>query len=165
MKPKGTPPTLCAWLLAVAVAAAADASAQPVAPALPDAVDALQWLEGTWLGTSGAARLEERWTPPAGGAMLATSRTLVGDRMVGFEFLRIVARGGSLFYVAQPGGRPPVEFRLTSAGPGRAVFENPAHDHPKVIRYTRVGDVLTAEIEGDENGAPARARFEFRRSR
>jgi hypothetical protein len=36
---------------------------------------------------------EERWTPPAG-AMLAVSRTLKGDRMVAFEFLRIVERDG-----------------------------------------------------------------------
>lgn len=124
-------------------------------------IDALQWLEGTWVGTVGAARVEERWTPPAGGAMLAVSRTIRGDRMVGFEFLRIVSRDGALFYVAQPGGRPPVEFRMTSSAAGSAVFENPQHDHPRLIRYTRTGVTLTAEVEGVENGKPAREVYAF----
>jgi hypothetical protein len=31
-----------------------------------------------------------------------------------------------------------------------AVFENPQHDHPKVIRYRREDGTLTAEVEGDE---------------
>ena len=46
--------------------------------------------------------------------MLAVSRTLKGDRMVAFEFLRIVERDGGLVYIAQPNGRPPTEFTLTA---------------------------------------------------
>jgi hypothetical protein len=70
--------------------------------------------------------------------MLAVARTLKGDRMTGFEFLRIVERDGSLVYIAQPGGRPPTEFALTRIASDGATFENPAHDFPKVIRYRRL---------------------------
>ena len=125
----------------------------------------LQWLEGVWTGTAGQTHFEERWTSPQGGAMLAVSRTIRDGRMVAFEFLRIVAKGDTLVYVAQPGGRPPTEFPMTSGGPGYAVFENPAHDHPKVIRYTRKGDVLTAAVEGVEQGKPARETFTFTRAK
>jgi hypothetical protein len=100
----------------------------------------LAWLAGTWRGGDGPVSFEERWTPPAGGAMLAVSRTLKGDRMVAFEFLRIVERDGRLIYIAQPNGRPPTEFTLTAITADSVTFENPMHDFPKMIRYTRRAD-------------------------
>ena len=100
----------------------------------------LAWLAGTWNGSDGPLRFEERWTPPAGGAMLAVSRTLKGDRMVTFEFLRIVERNGALIYIAQPNGRPPTEFTMTAITADSVTFENPMHDFPKMIRYTKRAD-------------------------
>jgi hypothetical protein len=121
----------------------------------------LAWLAGTWVGEAGPVRVEERWTPPAGGAMLAVSRTLKGGRMAAFEYLRIVERDGGLVYVAQPQGRAPTEFVLTALK-GRTVrFENPAHDFPKVIEYSLDGSgVLRARVsDGGQNGET----FVFRR--
>jgi len=123
------------------------------------AVSGLQWLEGVWRGPAGPAQVEERWTSPEGGAMLGVSRTVRDGRMVAFEFLRIVNRNGTLVYVAQPGGRPPTDFTMTSGGPGHAVFENPAHDHPRVIRYRRTGATLVAEVEGTEGGKAVKETF------
>jgi hypothetical protein len=60
--------------------------------------------------------------------------------MVAFEYLRIVERDGGLVYIAQPNGRPPTEFTLTGITADRATFENPTHDFPKMIRYTRRAD-------------------------
>jgi Domain of unknown function (DUF6265) len=116
-----------------------DARAQRGEPAHAT-VAQLAWLAGTWSGGDGPVSFEERWTPPAGGAMLAVSRTLKGDRMVSFEFLRIVERAGSLVYIAQPGGRPPTEFALTAITADSATFENPRHDFPKMIRYSKRAD-------------------------
>src|SRR5439155_18911312 len=96
--------------------------------------------------------LEERWTPPAGGAMLAVSRTLKGDRMVAFEFLRIVERNGGLVYVAQPNGRPPTDFVLTEVTADSAPFANPADDFPKMIGYAKRGDG-TLEARVSDGGA------------
>jgi hypothetical protein len=104
------------------------------------AIDELAWLSGNWASEPGAVVFEERWTSPAGGAMLAISRTLKGDRMVAFEFLRIVERDGRLIYIAQPGGRPPTEFAMTAIEKEAVTFENPAHDFPKMIRYTLRAD-------------------------
>jgi hypothetical protein len=109
----------------------------------------LGWLAGDWAGTQGRATIEERWTPPAGGAMLAVSRTIKDDRLAAFEYLRIVERDGGLVYIAQPNGRPPTEFVLTAMSPDSATFENPAHDFPKMIRYTRRPDgSLEARVSG-----------------
>jgi uncharacterized protein DUF6265 len=124
-------------------AAAPERRLQPRAP-----ISDITWLSGNWSGRAGATELEERWTKPAGGAMLAVSRTLKDGRMVAFEFLRIVERDGGLVYIAQPGGRPPTEFQLTEIGSQRAAFENPSHDFPKRIEYKLMGDILTATISG-----------------
>jgi len=111
----------------------------------------VSWIEGTWVSTSGARTVEERWTPPAGGTMFAVSRTVTGDRLVEFEYLRIVERDGGLLYIAQPNGQPPTEFRLTHLDGKSVTFENPAHDFPKVIAYqARPDGSLEASISGEK---------------
>jgi hypothetical protein len=118
------------------------------APARATLAD-LGWLAGNWSGTLGRATIEERWTPAAGGAMLAVSRTIKDERLAAFEFLRIVERDGGLVYIAQPNGRPPTEFVLTVMTADSATFENPAHDFPKMVRYTRRADgSLEARVSG-----------------
>jgi hypothetical protein len=115
-------------------------AAQGGTPAARGTLAQMAWLVGTWAGGGGPVTFEERWTPPAGGAMLAVSRTVKGDRMVAFEYLRIVERDGGLVYIAQPEGRPPTEFALTAITADSATFENPSHDFPKMIRYARRAD-------------------------
>ena len=124
----------------------------------------LAWLSGAWVGTRGKSSIEERWGPPLGGAMLAVSRTVSRekDKMVAFEYLRIVERGGGLVYVAQPNGAPPTEFVLTELGAKRAVFENPRHDSPQRIVYELSDEgSLSASIGDAKGGKPQR--FEFQR--
>ena len=121
----------------------------------------LGWLAGAWVGTrSSGASFEERWSPPLGGAMLGTSRTVSRGMMSAFEYLRIVERDGGLIYVAQPGGLAPTEFVLSELTTTRAVFDNPRHDYPKRITYERTAEGgLTATIGFMTGGTPRR--FEF----
>jgi hypothetical protein len=127
-----------------------------------DRLSRLAWLTGSWQGTLGKARIEEHWIQPDGGTMLGLSRTIAGGRTVAFEFLRIESRADGPVYVAQPQGRPPVEFKLTQQSEHRVVFENPQHDHPKFIRYSKEPDgSLRAEIEGDEKGEHKKMEFRF----
>lgn len=128
------------------------------------AIGDLAWLSGAWVGTrSSGSSIEERWSPPLGGAMLATSRTVnTAGKMSAFEYLRIVERDGGLVYVAQPGGKAPTEFVLTELGPTRAAFENPRHDYPKRIVYELSADGrLSATIGFTKGGTPMR--FEWKR--
>jgi hypothetical protein len=57
-----------------------------------------------------------------------------------------VGADGALAYLAQPGGRAPVAFRLAAREGTSATFENPTHDFPQRIRYVRAGETLTATI-------------------
>jgi hypothetical protein len=136
----------------------------PAASAPAASIDSLSWMAGGWTGKMGKAHIEEHWIPPAGKTMMAVARTVVGDRTVAFEFLRIEQRPDAIVYIAQPGGRPPTEFRLTASTATSATFENPQHDHPKLIRYTKEGEgTLIAEIEGDEKGKRVSQRFVFKK--
>ncbi len=111
----------------------------PADIALPEPAKAtitdIAWLANAWTRASNTSTVEERWTPPNGGAMLGVSRTVKGEKMTAFEFLRIVERDGGLVYIAQPGGRAPTEFVLTELDNQRAVFVNPLHDYPQRIVY------------------------------
>ncbi len=128
------------------------------------AIDDVAWLAGGWVGTKGAGgavSIEERWSPPLGGAMLSVSRTVSRGKMSAFEYLRIVERDGGLVYIAQPGGDSPTEFVLTELGATRAVFENPRHDYPKRIVYELSAEGgLSATIGFTKGGTPRR--FEFK---
>ncbi|MBL8889704.1 MAG: hypothetical protein JNL67_06975 [Planctomycetaceae bacterium] len=122
------------------------------------------WLAGNWVGTrSSGSSIEERWSPPLGGAMLATSRTVnTSGQMVAFEYLRIVERDGGLVYIAQPAGRTPTEFYLTALSSTRAVFDNPRHDYPKRIVYELSAEGELSATTGYLIGGTPR-RFEFKR--
>ena len=124
----------------------------------------LAWLAGDWVGTrSSGSSIEERWSPPLGGALLAVSRTVnTSGKLVGFEYLRVVERDGGLVYVAQPGGKAATEFVLTELTPTRAVFDNPRHDYPKRIMYEMSRDGVLSATTGYLKGGTPR-RFEFRR--
>ena len=149
-------------LLVLSVALGAQTPAPQRAAPARATLGQLTWLAGEWSGTMGRSSIEERWTPAGGGAMLAVSRTIAGERLVAFEFLRIVERDGGLVYIAQPNGRPPTEFVLTAIDANAATFENPSHDFPKMIRYTRREDGgLEARVSGS-NGERAQS-FVFTR--
>jgi hypothetical protein len=122
----------------------------------------LAWIRGAWRSELGRAQFEEHWIEPKGGTMLGLGRAVAGEKTLFFEFLRIEQRGEKLVYVAQPNGAPPVDFELTKLEGRSAVFENPGHDHPKVIRYSQAKEgELDAEVEGDENGKHVVEKFHF----
>jgi hypothetical protein len=127
------------------------------------AIGDMAWLAGAWVGTRGSgASLEERWSPPLGGAMLGVSRTVSRGKMSAFEYLRIVERDGGLIYIAQPGGDPPTEFVLTELTTTRAAFDNPRHDYPKRIVYELSAEGgLSATVGFMKGGSPRR--FEYKR--
>ena len=131
----------------------------------PDALAALSFLEGAWRATQAdGSQVEERWTEPRGGMMLATNQAIRGGETVMFEFLRIEALPGGIFYYPSPRGKERTPFRLVrvegDAARGIAVFENPQNDFPMRITYQREGEALVVTLQG--KGQPDE-RIEFRR--
>ena len=123
---------------------------------VPATIAQAAWIGTTWSGTVKTTTVEERWTPPSGGAMLAVARTMRDGIMSSFEFLCIVERGGTLVYSAMPNGRSPAtHFTLTSISDDAATFENPAHDYPKVVRYSKLADGSLETMISGEGGQRA----------
>ena len=115
------------------------------APSLQDEGSApFAWVEGCWQSDSGSTR--EIWTRSHDGLVFGHSVTLRDGELVFFEDLRIEAFGEPGAYVASPAGRTPVRFTMTRYSEGGATFENPDHDDPQRISYTREGDQLAVQI-------------------
>ena len=112
----------------------------------------LSWMVGHWQGKSGNTSMEELWLAPDGGLMLGLHRDVFGPDRAFFEYLRIEQKADEITYFASPGGAPATPFLLKELENGRAVFNNPNHDFPKVIIYSRQGEKLTARVEGEQNG-------------
>ena len=115
----------------------------------------IAWLAGEWQLTTPNACVEELWTAPSNNMLVVMSRTVAAGQTRSFEFVRIEARADGIYYVAQPGGRPPVDFKLATDSAFELVFVNPGHaDRLKKVIYRRGADGnLTARIEGENNGA------------
>jgi len=113
-------------------------------------VESLGWMSGSW-EQAGTQRVMETWTAPSNGMMVGASLTTGAGRR-SFEFMRIVDTPEGMSYMASPGGRPAVEFKLRETGDNRVVFENPGHDYPQRILYWKDGDLLAARIEGTVRG-------------
>ncbi|WP_332819175.1 DUF6265 family protein [Sphingopyxis sp.] len=145
-----------AGLAALLVAASPAAS-----PAV--GVDDLAWMAGQWSREEGDRWTEESWAAPRGGVMLGHSRSGRGDQLRAFEYLRLQAGAdGVPVYLAQPGGAPPVAFRLVQRDGASATFENPAHDYPQRIHYVREDERLTATISAIDGSKAMRWVFERR---
>jgi hypothetical protein len=125
-------------------------------------VNDVGWIAGCWDLTRDNRHIVEQWMPPEGNTMLGMSRTVVDGKTTEWEFLMI--RGGpkGLEYVAKPSGQPEAVFTATAATASDVVFENPAHDFPKKIIYTRKSDALVASIEGPMNGKTRRIDFSYK---
>lgn len=102
----------------------------------------------------------ERWWRD-GTRWRGSSETKRGRETVFTESLVIEAQGPDWVYVASPSGQARTPFALVARGPSTATFENPAHDYPTRIVYTRSGNMLTARIEGLKDGKAASSEWRY----
>jgi hypothetical protein len=155
-------------VMKTAIIAAITLSMLQGAPVRPKVtVDNLSWLQGCWEGGSGSTQISEQWMAPAGGTMLAMSRTVAGTRTVAFEFIRVWQdAAGDIYFTARPSGQPEATFKMVRAGFREVVFENPEHDFPQRIIYRLARDgELAARIEGRRDGTSEGIDFALRRAR
>ena len=133
-------------------------------------IETLAWLSGCWERRGQRGVTEEQWARPAGGTMIGFSRSVrrvaERDSTTEYEFLRVFARDGKLVYAALPSGQRYSEFTETSATDSAIVFENPQHDFPQRIRYTRRGaDSIVARVDGTIQGRTRAIDFPYVRIR
>lgn len=128
-------------------------------------IDKLAWMAGTWTQTKGDETVQESWLGPRNKMMVAVNLTTSARRNA-FEFLRIIEKDGALSYLASPGGKAPVEFKLKEMSEKKVVFENAAHDFPQRIIYLLESDgTMTARIEGTIQGKARGMQWRFERTK
>jgi len=126
-------------------------------------VASLDWMTGCWVMERNGVKVEEHWSKPAGEVMLGYSRTVRPGKPTFYEQLRIEVREGQVSYVPIVGKQGPIVFPLKKSTEREVVFENPTHDYPQRIAYTRVGDELRAKTELLDEAKPRPQNFVYKR--
>lgn len=98
----------------------------------------MNWLLGDWLAEGDKTTWRETWTELGPdtweGRGIEVAKAEPGRQSA--EDLRLVAMGGSVFYLAKvTHNELPIPFRLVECGNDRLVFANPAHDFPRRLEY------------------------------
>jgi hypothetical protein len=155
----------CAFIFMVTVMAVSSLATSVFSQQEKFDLQTVAFMAGCWEMKVPGRKLviTEQWMSPAGDAMLGMNRTLTDGKMSAFEYLRIVQKGDSLYYVALPSENDaPTSFQLKSAKKGNVIFENLGHDFPQTITYTVKGpNAMTAAVEGLGNERPKRRHIEF----
>ena len=129
-------------------------------------IEKLAWMTGTWTQNKDGEMVQESWLGPRGKMMAAVNLTSSSKRGASFEFLRIVEGPSGLAYLASPGGKTPVEFKLKELSGRKVVFENLAHDFPQRVMYWMEPDgAMKARIEGSVQGKERGMEWRFESSK
>jgi hypothetical protein len=140
---------MLAMVVCGALLAGAGARAQAPAAAAPPfkaTVDQLAWVAGAWTGTLGERTIEQHWSTPRGGSIIATYRSILGDRATLYELLALEQEGEG------------VVLRIKHFAPGRGLVSREAKDESANNRLVSL-EGRTAVFEGDDAANPVRITF------
>ena len=119
---------------------------------------------GTWSESKDSLTTSEHWIAPGGKILLGVGSTVKSGKTVFFEFLRVESRDDGIYYIAQPKGNPPVEFKMIECTKDHVIFENAQHDYPSRVIYHKIdNDTLKARIEGKQKGQDASNEWLYKR--
>lgn len=125
------------------------------------------WLIGEWANHSDDGIFTETWVKENDSLLVGTSFFIVGVDTVFSENITLEQHGSELFYIpviSEQNDGQPIKFKLTSSNETKFIFENPSHDFPQQISYTKISnDSLVAEISGKINGEPRAETFPMKR--
>ncbi|WP_228400833.1 DUF6265 family protein [Chryseobacterium taichungense] len=126
-----------------------------------------EWLIGTWENKTQKGSIYETWTKTGNTEFSGKSYSVKDKDTIVFESVRLVKENKKLFYIPtvknQNDGLP-VRFAAKTISENQLVFENPEHDFPQIITYTKItSDSLIAEISGIKNGQKRKQAFPMKR--
>lgn len=139
----------------------------PPAAATPAPLQPFEWLIGTWRNQNPDGTYYEIWQHSTAQRFTGKGFILNGTDTLFSERLVLEARGSEVYYsptIDKQNQGQPVDFALVGRPSDSLVFENNAHDFPKRIVYSRIGnDSLLARIEGEDGGKFRQEFFPMRR--
>lgn len=115
-----------------------------------------EWLMGEWQQNSPDENFTEIWEKVNDSVFSAISFSMNGTDTAFTESIILKQSNDKLLYiptVTSQNDNQPVVFTSTRITAESLVFENPGHDFPQKITYTRISaDSLLATISGTING-------------
>lgn len=130
-------------------------------------IEKAKWLIGTWENKTKRGSMYETWTKASDVKFTGKSYTVKNHDTTVFETFELVQKQNSLYYiptVRNQNNNLPVSFSLQSISDNKLVFENPEHDFPQIISYTKItSDSLVAEISGKSNGQERKQTFPMKK--
>jgi len=132
-------------------------------------LEKVQWFMHSWENLSKESDFREIWTKKNDSTYSAKSFVTVGKDTVFSEEVEVIERNDSLFYKVAVKGQnsdKAVAFYMTKADENEVVFENPKHDFPTKIKYTKItNDSIVATVSGIQNGKENSQSFPMKKSK
>jgi hypothetical protein len=127
-------------------AGARDQVSRPAVDPIKASLDQLSWVSGAWTGTLGERTIEQHWSAPLAGSIIAMYRSIQGSRATLYELLAIEQQGEG------------VVLRIKHFSPGAGLVGREAKDESIDHALVKLGD-RTAIFEGGTPASPARITF------
>jgi hypothetical protein len=128
-----------------------------------DKIKAADWLIGKWEYTTPEGTLTETWAKLNDSTFEGSSYFIKAKDTIHFETIKLQQKVENLTYFATVKGQnndQAVAFELTNSNEKGLVFENPKHDYPQKIAYSKgANNTLTAEISGKLQGKVTSEKF------
>lgn len=127
------------------------------------------WLLGSWIATEDTGISVENWEKLNDSVYKGISYYINAADTTVIERLLLKQSGDSLYYSALVSGQNdglPIQFVVTQMSDSSIVIENPAHDFPNHISYSRKPvDSLIAIVSGSYEGKDVSIRIAMERSK
>ena len=127
------------------------------------------WFIGSWENSSKEATFKEIWKTKNDSSFVGESFVIVEKDTVFYEKIDLFESNDSLFYkvsVKDQNKEKPVSFYLTKSDDKELTFENPKHDFPAKIVYTKItNDSLVAVIYGKKDGKEMSENFPMKKTK
>ena len=126
-----------------------------------------EWLIGTWENKTPKGSIYETWNKETDNRFSGKSYIIKEKDTIVFENIQLVQEQDRLFYISTVKNQNddlPVRFAAKTISATQLVFENPKHDFPQFISYTKISaNSLIAEISGTKSGQERRQFFSMKR--
>lgn len=127
------------------------------------------WFLGNWENLSETARFEEIWSKVNDSTLLGESIVVMARDTVFYEKMDLFQKNDSLILkisVKDQNKEKPVSFYLTKSDDKELTFENPKHDFPTKIVYTKISnDSMVGAIYGKKEGKEVSETFPMKRTK
>ena len=165
---------LCGLVLWQGFASVAAQTGEPRV-AVKATVTQLAFVTGAWTGTLGDRTVEQHWSAPKAGSIIAMYRSIRSDKPTLYEILAIEQDGEGVALrikhfapgaglVSQEAKDQSSDHVLVSVSEGRAVFVGGTPESPVRVTFVKAGpDALTITVARQRDGQPVSTEFKYTR--